>query len=156
MEEHAVLHYFQENFTTNPKKLKKMAARLLPNAAPFIRRGFLLAILEERDPVGYLRKCLTDMAQYEVIIKNLIETGNHGMIVINDVIIPVKIAAESNWLKVTDKWNLEEEIEIQHKLCRIHMANEGMQKMHGKIVLFPAFGFSGHTREIGPDFKLEG
>ena len=156
MEENEVLKYFQDNFTTNPKKLKKMALRLLPQVSAFIKRGFITDVLTANNPAAYVRKCIVDMEEYQFIIKDLIERGDHGMIIVDDVIHGVHISAESNWLRPHDKWNDEEEIEIQHKLCRAWMAEKGLKRMHGKIVLFPAFGFSGMAREIGPDFKLEG
>lgn len=156
MKEDAVLQYFQENWTTNPKKLKKMALRLMPNVPDFVQRGFIHDVLTAHDPAKYIIKCLDDMDAYRVIIKDLIEAGHHGMIVINDVITPITIDSRSNWLRPGDPWHIDDEIEIQHKLCRAHMREHGMKRFHGKIVIFPAFGFSGITRVIGPNFYLEG
>lgn len=151
MEENEVLRYFQDHFTTNPKKLKKLACRLHPKVSPFIRRGIIYNILQATDPVAYLRKCFVDMEAYTVIIKDLIEDGNHGMIIIGDEIhgIEIETTIRTDWLKTgATRWEAEQEIEIQHAVVKAFVTKNQIAHFHGKVVLFPAFGFSGMPREI--------
>lgn len=149
MQENEVLTYFQDNFTTNRKKLIKMATALHPKVSPFIRRGLIFSILNAPDPVKYLLSAFADMDQYNIVIKDLIEAGNHGMIITKaNVIYPVNIKAWPHWLVEDKKWNLDEEIEIQHQLIKNFIVEQQVPYFHGKIVLFPKFGFSGMPREI--------
>lgn len=151
MEENEVLRYFQDHFTTNPKKLKKLALRMHPKVSPFIRRGIIYNILQAPDPVAYLRKCFVDMDAYTVIIKDLIEDGNHGMIIMGDVIhgIELETTITTDWLKNgASRWEPDQEIEIQHAVVKAFVTKNQIAHFHGKVVLFPAFGFSGMPREI--------
>ena len=151
MEENEVLRYFQTHFTTNPKKLKKLALRLHPKVSAFIRRGIIYNILQASDPVAYLRKCFVDMDEYTVIIKDLIEDGHHGMIIMNDVIYPITVETtiKTDWVKNgATRWEPDQEIEIQHDVVKKFVMANKIAHFHGKVVLFPAFGFSGMPREI--------
>lgn len=147
-EEAAFLRFLSENFTTNPKKLKQLALRESANHPENIRIGILASILRSRDPVGYLQECFKQAFDYPHIIEEFIEAGNHGMIVVNENVYPVKINARANWLRENDKWNADQELDIQHDLVEAWMIEHKATNFKGKIALFPFHGFTGLFRRI--------
>lgn len=146
MAEAAILQFFKNNFTTNPKKLVKLAIRVMPDCADYVVKGLITSILNAKDPVAYLQKCFRDIEALVEISKDLVADGYHGMIFMKDVIYPLKLDTRENWLK--DRWAEEDELEILHRLAGEWMRTNNKTSFHGKVVLWPAFGFSGIPTNI--------
>lgn len=147
-EEANFLHFLKDNFTTNAKNLQKLAAKEGMKHSDTIKQGIVHSILRSRDPVGYVRECFKQAFDYPFIIEQLISDGSHGMIVVDGVVHGVTIKARSNWLKQGDRWEMDQEIEIQHELIEAWMIENRNTVFKGKIALFPFFGFSGLFRRI--------
>lgn len=153
-QETQMFDYLRANFTTNPKKLKKLARRLAEDPATpgFISNGLLTSIVLHKEPVKFLRRMFRQIEEWPALIEGLISDGNHGMIIIergdNEVIYPCKIDTRANWLRVNDKWNPEDERLIQLDLAQGWMKEHNKGYIHCKVVLFQPFGFSGIPREI--------
>lgn len=147
-QEAAFLKFLKENMTTNPKKLQKMAAREAKNHRSETVEGLVSSILRSRDPVGYVKECFRQAEVYPQIIAEFIEQGDHGMIVVGDVVSPVRIKANPRWLRQSDRWNPDDELDIQHSLIEAWMIENNVAHFKGKIALFPFFGFSGLFRRI--------
>lgn len=147
-QEAAFLKFLKDNFTTNPKKLIKLAAREAKNQPAEVAGGIILSIVRSRDPVGYVKECFRQAEVYPQIIQEFIDQGDHGMIVVGDVVSPVRINANPRWLRENDKWNPEDELDIQHNLIEAWMIENDVTHFKGKIALFPFFGFSGLFRRI--------
>jgi hypothetical protein len=146
MGEREVIQYLKDHFTTNPKKLKNIAKRIIPLSKDYTVRGIIRSLIEHRDPVGYIKKCFVQIEEYNVLIMQFIEQGYHGMIMIQDTVYPVSLDTQEHWLK--DRWTMDDEIDIQHRLIDNFMVEHNRTWFHGKIVLFYHFGFSGIPREI--------
>lgn len=147
-EEAAFLKFLKEHFTTNPKKLRKLVARQVPHQPPEIVTGIMTSIALSKDPVGYVQECFRQAEVYPQIIDEFIAQGDHGMIVVDNVVSPVRINANPRWLKENDRWNPEDELDIQHALIEQWMIENNVNSFKGKIALFPYFGFSGYFRRI--------
>jgi hypothetical protein len=147
-QEAAFLQFLKDNWTTNPKKLKKLAAREAKNHSAEAILGLISSIALSRDPVAYVLECFRQAEVYPQIIAEFIEQGDHGMIVVNDVVSPVRIQANPRWLRENDRWNPDDEIDIQHRLIETWMIENNVSRFKGKIALFPFFGFSGYFRRI--------
>lgn len=133
----------------NPKKLKNLARRLYDEVSPAIRRGMLDSILTSHDPVRYLKEAHQQLKEYQVIIKDLIDNGSHGMVIVNNVIYPLDLQkTQPSWLQPDNPWNMDEEKEIQYKVVDQWMLDNNKTSFLGRVVLFPAFGFSGYPRVI--------
>jgi hypothetical protein len=148
-QENQVLEYFKNNFTTNPKKLCKMARRIWNDQPEFIQRGLLQNILDDVNPAKMLKMFFKMMAEWKQIVPDLIADGAHGMIVDNkNVIYGIEVKANPKWLRENDRWDLGQEADIQDEVIKQWMADQGLKHFHGKIALFDEFGFSGMAREI--------
>lgn len=147
-QEAAFLKFLKENFTTNPKKLKKLAAREAKNHSAEAVAGLITSIALTKDPVGYVQECFRQAEVYPQIIEEFIDQGDHGMMVVGDVVSPVRIKANPRWLRQADRWNPEDELDIQHNLIEAWMIENNVTMFKGKIALFPYFGFSGLFRRI--------
>lgn len=148
-QENQVLEYFKKNFTTNPKKLCKMALRIWNDQPEFIQKGLLENILTAANPANMLREFFQMMIEWKQIVPGLIADGAHGMIVDDkNVIYGVEIKANPKWLREGDRWDLGQEADIQDEVMKQWMADRGLKHFHGKIALFDEFGFSGMAREI--------
>lgn len=147
-QEAAFLKFLKENFTTNPKKLKKLAMREAEKHSLEVLTGLVHSIVRSRDPVGYVKECFRQAEVYPEIIQEFIDQGDHGMMVVNDVVSPVRINANPRWLREKDKWNPDDELDIQHNLIEAWMIENNVTHFKGKIALFPFFGFSGLFRRI--------
>lgn len=150
-EEAAFLKLLKENWTTNPKKLKKLAIRESAKQPAVIVEGIIASILRSPNPVGYVKECFRQAEVYPQIIAQFIADGYHGMMVVANVVHPVKLETRVNWLNVKDPWTEEQEIDIQHQVVDNWMAENGLNRYYGKIALFPVFGFSGYFRRIRRD-----
>jgi hypothetical protein len=146
MAEAAILQFFKNNFTTNPKKLVKLAWRVRPHCAEYVIKGLLNTIVKSKDPVGYLQKCFQDIDDLVKLIPELVAEGFHGMIMVNDVIYPLTLDTRDNWLK--ERWSEDDELEILERLAVQWMRLYDQTYFQGKVVLWPAFGFSGIPTDI--------
>lgn len=148
-EEANFLKFLKANFTTNAKKLRKLAAAEGLNHSVTIQQGIVNSIMRSRDPVGYVQECFDQARDYPFIIDGLIKDGSHGMIVVDGVVHGVTVNARwSSWLAGNDRWNMDQEIDIQHDLVEAWMKANKVRVFKGKIALFPFFGFSGLFRRI--------
>jgi hypothetical protein len=149
-EEKAVFDHFTSNWTTNPKKLQKLATRMIQSGdySEYLVEGVLKSVLRTRDPLGYLKECINQHADYAVIIPDFIEQGFHGIIKDKwtDTLYPLEVKALAKWLKLEDRWSEEQEIEIMETAVSSWMEANGSTKFDGKVLLFPIFGFSGYFR----------
>lgn len=142
------LRFLKDNFTTNPKKLKKLALREGALRSKEIQQGIVFNISRSADPVGYVRECFKQAFDYPIIIEQFINNGDHGMVVVDGAVYPVRIETQSNWLQQNDRWSLDDELDIQHNLVEQWMIANKVSNFKGKILLFPFFGFSGLFRRI--------
>lgn len=154
-QENIVMEYLKANFSTNPKKLVKMVRRIEGNIPMFIRRSVIHTLLTIKNPVKYLEECLLEMLDYPVLIKQLIEEGNHGMIIDNDKLFGFEVKANPRWLRVDDKWNVEDEKDIIDEVVEQHMTKYKLREFTGRIMLFRDFGFSGMPYKINQAFTKE-
>lgn len=145
-EEYRVTQWFKDNFVPNPKKLQKMATRLFPTAAEHVRNGLLLDILQDRDPVGYLKMSFKIMEEMKQVIANCVEDGIHGIIMIGINIHPIKLKAPEHWLIKEDEWSPEDEIELLDRAVDNYMQENSLKKLKAKVIFFKEFGFSGQAR----------
>lgn len=141
-----ILKYFKDNFTTNPKKLIRLARQVEANCTDYVKNGLIYSILTAKNPVAYLQKCFKDIEAMVEIARDLTAQGFHGMIFMNDVVYPLRLDTRENWLK--DKWSEEDELEILHRLAAEWMRSNNKSSFHGKVVLWPLFGFSGIPTDI--------
>jgi hypothetical protein len=140
-----VLGWFKDNFTTNPKKLKKMSARVRPLLPEFIQKSLCDALDRSTDPVKLLQMAFKDLAAYPGIMADLIALGNHGMIIEGQNIYGFNLDTNEKWLNPNKdgKWSPEDESEIIDKVLLRWMAKERRRTFNGRLTLFPEFGFSG-------------
>jgi hypothetical protein len=151
-EERVVFDHFQANWTTNPKKLQKLATRMIQSGeySEYLVEGVLKSVLLTRDPLGYLKECLKQHDDYSVLIPDFIEQGYHGIIKDKwtDTLYPIEVKALAKWLKLEDRWAEEQEIEIMETAVTSWMKAYNFDKFDGKVLLFPIFGFSGYFRTM--------
>jgi hypothetical protein len=146
MVEADILKFFKDNFTTNPRKLIRLANQVKLNCTEYVANGLIRSILIAKNPVAYLLKCFKDIEAMVEIARDLTAQGFHGTLFMNDVVYPLKLDTRENWLK--DKWSEEDELEILHRLAAEWMRSNNKSSFHGKVVLWPLFGFSGIPTKI--------
>lgn len=139
--EAAILKFFKDRFTKNPKKLVRLARDVAPHCAEYVVNGLINSIIRSKNPVKYLLKCFADIEALVEISSDLTAKGFHGIIFMDDVVYPVKLDTRENWLK--DRWTEEDELEILDELANEWMVQYKRKSFLGKVVLWPAFGFSG-------------
>lgn len=132
----------------NPKKLESFARRLGAKCAPHIVNGLIRNVLSIKNPVQYLEECFEELGQYAVIIKDLVESGNHGMLLVGKDIIPIQLKCPESWLTDGEKWIEDDEKEIQLQAAQNWMKDEDIGELECRVVLFPSAGFSGIPREV--------
>lgn len=143
------LRFLKDNFTTDPKALKKLATKEGMKHSETVRQGIVFSINRSKDPVGYVRECFKQAFDYPIIIEEFIANGDHGMLVVDGAVYPVRVDVKwSHWLIAKDKWDQEQELDIQHDLVKQWMIANKVNTFKGKICLFPYFGFSGLFRRI--------
>jgi hypothetical protein len=156
-EEKVLLDLIRASWTTNAKKLQKLATRMIQSGehSEYLVTGILMSVLRTRDPVGYLKECFKQHDDYSSLIPELIEQGFHGIIKDKwtDTLYPVEVKAMAKWLKLEDRWAEDQEIEIMEAAVTSWMEAYGHTKFDGKVLLFPIFGFSGYFRTM--KFPLE-
>jgi hypothetical protein len=140
-----ILNWFKENFTTNPKKLKKMSARVRPLLPAFIQASLCDALERSTDPVKMLQLAFKDLAAYPAIMAGLISEGNHGMIIDGSNLYGISLETNEKWLNPNKdgKWSGEDESDIIDKALLRWMAKTRRRTFNGRVTLFPEFGFSG-------------
>lgn len=150
LDEAEILKYFKDNFTSNPKKLLKLAERVKPSCKPNVVAGLINSLLTVKNPVAYIKKCFVQINDYSTTIEQLLRAGHHGMLIIDDngkdIIYPITLDTRENWLK--SKWNPEDEVDIQHQAVVNWLKENNKFLFYGKVVLFQMFGFSGIPRLI--------
>jgi hypothetical protein len=147
-QEDAVLEFFKANFTTNPKKVKRMALKMWGSQPAFIQKGMLENILAAHDPVKMLLEFFSLMDEWKSVIPDLLAAGYHGLILNGATIHGFNLKTQVNWLKEEDRWCLEQEADIQNQVIKTWMEERGLKRFHGKILMFDEFGFSGVAREV--------
>lgn len=148
LDKQVVERKFRSRSKVNPKKLRALALKVAPQCLPHVVNGLIHNLVTVKDPVSYLKKCFDELALYEVVIPELVTTGHHGMIIIDDEIIAIKLDCKESWLDAESKWIPEDEIEIQHEAMNNYMRDMDIGECYGRVVLFPSCGFSGIPREI--------
>lgn len=156
-QEGQVLQYFRENFTENPKKLKKLAQYLEPLVPAHARRGVVTSVLAVRDPVRFLKGAFKEIMDIPIIMQGLRDDGNHGMIMDEAKIYGFEIKTNPKWLARNDlsTWTMEDEIEIANSCVEEFMESRLLKAFRGKILLFKEFGFSGMPRMVDQEFSKE-
>lgn len=150
-QESAVLELFMAVKNPNPKKIKKLAARLYAEMPLEIQKRLCRDIYRADDPVRYMTSCYNKIHDCAILVKQFIEDGFHGMIFTGKNgtdTYPVKLDTRSNWLTEGTRWDLEQEMILQHEAAKSWMHDHDKGYFFGKVVLFPTFGFSGEPRII--------
>jgi len=140
-----ILGWFKENFTTNPKKLKKMSVRVRPSLPDWIQASLCDALERSTDPAKLLEMAFKDLAAYPGIMAGLIAEGNHGMIIEGSNIYGIALDTNEKWLNPNKdgKWSSEDESDIIDKALLHWMAKTRRRSFNGRVSLFPQFGFTG-------------
>jgi hypothetical protein len=156
-QEGRVLKYFEDHFTTNIKKLKKLALRLMndPEVPAHAKRGVVSSVLKAGDPVKFLKEAFKEINDIPIIMQALRDDGNHGMIMDQDQIYGFEIRANPKWLRRDDRWNPDDEQDIMNDSIEAFMEKHLLQSFRGKILLFKEFGFSGMPRMVDQAFTQE-
>lgn len=153
-QERKAIRFLEENFTKNKRRMKNVVRRMMPDHPEFIQEGLLRNVLITTDPIGYVRTAINQSYEFEAILKNQIENGNHGFIVYKREIFPVCLNTQPHWLKSTARWVVEQEMELHKELIDAWMKDQELDYAPDiKIVLFQEFGFSGFPRGYTRDFR---
>lgn len=145
-----ILSWFQENFTTNPKKLHKMNLRVRPLLPHWIQASLCDTLTRSHNPVKFLQQAFKDLAAYPAVMARLIDEGNHGMIMDGPNIYGFSLDTNEKWLnpKKDGKWSLEDEHEIIDQALIRWMVKERLRRFDGRLTLFSEFGFSGVPYQV--------
>jgi hypothetical protein len=154
-DEAVILQYYKDNWPKNLKKLKSMAVQLSkePGQKRYLVEGILNSIQRSSRPDEYLRECFKQHDDYSVLIPEFIAEGHHGILFVNRVLYPVTVVANKKWLRKSDKWDFQQELEIMESLAKEWMKENGKVRLDGKMLLFPVFGFSGLYRKLVMELK---
>ena len=148
-QEGQVLNWFRDSGVTNPKKLVKMAKKIHGIIPEFISRSITHNVLIARYPAKFLAEAYREMDDYPVIIAGLIADGNHGMLLHNDNIYGLVVNTKwSSWMEGSQRWNSDQEAEIQDELLDSWMEENIIRHFDGRMVLFREFGFTGMARKM--------
>lgn len=157
-QEAGILDILKSHKLKNPKKLCKLAQRLLEETQFPIQRELLMDILRARDPIAYLNDCEQRVTECTAIVKQFIDDGCHGMILTGPrytVIYPIELQTMEKWLNADDMWSPEDELDIKYKAVKAWMEEHEADHFHGKALLFPQFGFSGLPELITMDRRID-
>lgn len=154
-QENQVLRYFKDNWTTNPKKLVKMAKRIAPGIPDFIQRSIIHNVCVARYPAKWLEEAFREMHDLPIIFGQLMDDGNHGVIMDGSKLYGIEIKANPKWLRENDKWSADDEDEIMNTVVENWMEEQKIKAFIGKILLFREFGFSGIPRKVNQEFTKE-
>lgn len=147
-QESAILAIFEEAGLKNPKKVKKLALRLLKEATNRVQIKLLTDIAAAKNSAAkaeYFIKVIRDCA---ILIQQFIEDGCHGMIMMRHQVYPVVLDTRENWLTEKKIWHPDDEEEIQRQAVKNWMKEHKCNYFIGKVTLFPNFGFSGVPRIV--------
>lgn len=144
--EREYLRELKENFTSNPKKLKKIAIKISERYDQYIRDGLVVSIAASADPVRYVIKCIDEIEIYAGAVDEFIESGKHGMLIHKNTIYPLELKLPKSWLN--DAWSPDDEKKIRYDAVAAWMDEMQISEFHGKAVLFKKFGFSGIPRVV--------
>lgn len=151
-----IINWFKENFTSNPKKLKKLCLRIRPKLPEFIQASLCDTLYNSNDPVNFIKRAIADMEAWPEAMATLLEAGNHGMIMDGGTLHGITLDTRDNWLKTDDsKWHIDDEYEIIDKAVNRWMVSERRRHFKGRIVLLHEFGFSGISFEVEQRFTQE-
>lgn len=149
--ESAILDLFEQMKNPNPKKVRKLAARLYGECTLEIQKRLCRDIYRADNPVKYMRSCIDKIRDCAILVEQFIEDGCHGMIFTGKdgtEVWPIKLDTRENWLTEGKDWHPEQEQLIQHDAVDAWMREHDKGYFYGKVVLFPKFGFSGEPRII--------
>lgn len=155
-QESAILDIFEKAGTKNPKKVKKLALRLLKETTSRIQIKLLTDIASAKNSATqaeYYIKVIRDCA---ILIQQFIEDGCHGMIMMRHQVYPVVLDTRENWLSEKKIWHPDDEEEIQRQAVKNWMVEHKQNYFIGKVTLFPNFGFSGVPRIVVDSIGEEG
>ena len=150
-QESAILAIFEQMKNPNPKKVKKLAARLYAESPLEIQKRLCRDIYRADEPVKYMQSCIEKIRDCAILIEQFIEDGCHGMIFTGKHgtdVWPVKLNTQQTWLTEGTAWDPEQEMIIAHEAVNAFMQENDKGYFYGKVVLFPKFGFSGEPRII--------
>ena len=145
-----VLQEIEREKITNPKKMIKLCKRMLLEKRPEVQVRLLRDILAAADPIKYAKECITKIRDCAIVVENFIADGHHGMIMIKDDVYPVTLSTKikTQWLTDGKPWDPTDEMELQHHAAQDWMRIHDKGYFHGKVILFPQFGFSGVPRVV--------
>lgn len=133
----------------NPKKLVKFVTKLYSECEWDIQKMFCLQIIEAKDPVGYVDLCIRRIEDCAVIMENMVEESNHGMMFVGangDTVLPIRLNTMEKWLTEMGKWHPDDEFEIGRDAADAYYEQHPNVPGPIKLVLFPQFGFTGIPR----------
>lgn len=143
-QENQILDYFYDNWVDNPKKLVKMVRRIYDQVPRFIQKSLLDNVLTGHvNPVVHFIACFREKTNWLIIIKQLLEEGNHGILFFDDQVYGISLKTNKNWLRAKDRWTMEDEMDIMEEAFESWAEEHGVTHFLGKVMLFPEFGFSG-------------
>jgi len=149
-------NYFRKHFKTNKTKLLLFAERIRPLCPESIQKGFFYNLFCVKDPVGWMKRNFTQMDEFPVVMQDLIDDGNHGMIMDGEEIHGVSIKTNPSWIKSRDdRWAQEQEDEIINEIVLLWMSANRRESFNGRIAMFRQFGFSGCTFGVDKKFSAE-
>lgn len=142
-QENQLIDYFYRYYTDNPKKIVTWVNRIWSSVPVFMQRSLLKNILEDKNPAVYLLKVFAEQVRWGEIRERLIAEGNHGVIYTDKEVWGFKVDTLPNWLRESDKWNLDEQTVIMKKSYYKWARERGLKHFEGKVMLFHQFGFNG-------------
>jgi len=156
-QEHDVMKWIEENFTTHPKRLVKLIQRLRGRVPTWIERSLCDTVLVVKDPVEWARLCIKEAAMYPVLMKKLRDEGNHGMVFWKNELYGFNLNTNPKWLngKATERWTEEDENAILTEALATWMIKHRVRKFDNRIMLFTEFGFSGIPRKKPTEMDTE-
>lgn len=151
-QESSILDQFDAIKNPNHKKVKKLAWRLLHESKLEVQRKLCRDVLQADNALDYVRECVAKIRDCALLVQYFIEDGHHGMIFTGEdgkEVWPVTLSSINlKWFTEGKPWCPEEEMRIQHDAANALMKEKDIGYFHGKVVLFPKFGFSGEPRIV--------
>lgn len=151
-QESAILDMFDAIKNPNHKKVRNLAKRLLMESKLDIQKRLCRDILRSDKALTYVRDCIAKIRDCALLVEYFIEDGYHGMVFTGKdgkEVWPIKLSSINlKWFTEGKPWCPEEEMRIQHDAANALMKEKDIGYFHGKVVLFPKFGFSGEPRII--------
>lgn len=156
-QENQILDYFHENWVDNPKKLIKMVRRIYDQVPRFIQKSLLDTVLHGHvNPVVHFIACFREKTNWVLIIKQMLDEGNHGILFFDDQVYGINLKTNKNWLRAKDRWTMEDEMDIMEEAFETWAEENGVTHFLGKVMLFPECGFSGMAYKFDRALKTKG